>query len=110
MALAATDCAVGALIVVALGPLTNEALACHLEHRLGDLLVGLIAVGGAATALGNTAPFAGANIHSDPHPADLFFAAGSSRRQDGMAGFPTTLVPLDVTKRGLLTGHGTKTR
>lgn len=78
----------GELTVLALGPLTNVALAIMLEPELPRLLRSIVIMGGAVAAPGNITPYAEANIHHDPEAADAVFAAG----------FPDlTLVALDVT-------------
>ena len=79
----------GELSVLALGPLTNIALAVLLEPRLPELLRHLVVLGGALGVPGNVTPHAEANIWHDPEAADLVFDAG----------FPNlTLVGLDVTE------------
>ncbi|MBP2473458.1 purine nucleosidase [Crossiella equi] len=75
------------LDLLALGPLTNVALALLLEPRLPELLRSVLVMGGAVDAPGNATPHAEANILHDPEAADLVFAAG----------FDLTLVALDVT-------------
>lgn len=80
------------LVVVALGPLTNLALALR---RDGDRLrrVGRIVVmGGAVTVPGNVTPAAEFNFYVDPEAAAAVLAAG----------LPLDLVPLDVTRRVVL--------
>ncbi|MCK2240468.1 MULTISPECIES: nucleoside hydrolase [unclassified Crossiella] len=77
----------GELDLLALGPLTNVALALLLEPELPSLLRSVMVMGGAVDAPGNATPFAEANIWHDPEAADLVFAAG----------FALTLVALDVT-------------
>lgn len=83
----------GELDVVAVGPLTNLALAVGLCPELPTLVRGVTIMGGAALAPGNVTPVAEANIHSDPEAAAVVFAAA----------WPLTVVPLDVTMRTLLT-------
>jgi purine nucleosidase len=79
----------GELSVLALGPLTNIALAVLLEPRLPELLRHLVVLGGALGVPGNVTPHAEANVWHDPEAADLVFDAG----------FPNlTLVSLDVTE------------
>ncbi|NGM70201.1 nucleoside hydrolase [Natronolimnobius sp. AArcel1] len=59
----------GDLVLAAIAPLTNVALAHALEPDLPELLDELIIMGGAAFAQGNVTPLAEANFHSDPHAA-----------------------------------------
>ncbi len=77
----------GALRVLAIGPLTNLALALELEPELPGLVRDLTIMGGAAMAPGNVTALAEANIHNDPVAAARVFAAG----------FDLTTVGLDVT-------------
>jgi inosine-uridine nucleoside N-ribohydrolase len=79
----------GQVTLVAVGRLTNLALALALEPRLPELVKEVVLMGGSASAGGNVTPLAEANIWGDPHAADLVFAAG----------WPVTMVGLDVTTR-----------
>lgn len=83
----------GEVMIVAVGPLTNVALALALEPALPSLARGITVMGGAAAAPGNVTPAAEANIWCDPVAAHAVFAAE----------WHLTLVPLDVTMRVLLT-------
>ncbi len=83
----------GEISVVALGPLTNLAMALRLEPRLAAAIPELIIMGGAINVGGNTTPLAEFNIWCDPHAAHIVFHAG----------IPTTLVPLDVTYQCVFT-------
>lgn len=85
----------GELDLLALGPLTNVALALLLEPELPHLLRSVMAMGGAVDTPGNITPFAEANIFHDPEAADLVFAAG----------FQLTLVALDVTHHARADGE-----
>ncbi|WP_309080443.1 nucleoside hydrolase [Zhihengliuella sp.] len=82
----------GALRVVAVGPLTNLARALELEPRLPGLVASVTVMGGAALAPGNVSPVAEANIANDPEAAQAVVSAG----------WPVTLVPLDVTMAHVL--------
>ncbi|GAA4939581.1 nucleoside hydrolase [Streptomonospora halophila] len=84
----------GEIDVLALGPLTNIALALSIEPDLPRLLRRVVVMGGAVRAPGNTAPLAEANVASDPEAADVVLGAG----------FDTTLVALDVTMRTVADG------
>ncbi|WP_220700619.1 nucleoside hydrolase [Mycetocola lacteus] len=77
----------GTLKVLAIGPLTNLAIAFALEPRLPELIGELTIMGGAALAPGNATAAAEANIYKDPVAAHTVLTSG----------FNTILVPLDVT-------------
>jgi purine nucleosidase len=77
----------GALRVLAVGPLTNLALALELEPRLPSLVADVVIMGGAAAVPGNVSAVAEANIINDPIAAQAVFAAD----------WPVTMVGLDVT-------------
>lgn len=82
------------LTIVAVGPLTNLALAIRLDPQLPRLVHELIVMGGAAFVPGNVTAAAEANFHNDPEAAALVFGAfGPSR---------LTMVGLDVTERASL--------
>ena len=77
------------LVVIALGPLTNVALALGRDparlRRIGRLVV----MGGAVTVAGNVTPAAEFNFYVDPDAAQAVLAGG----------LPVELIPLDVTRR-----------
>lgn len=78
----------GELTIVAVGPLTNLAIALNVEPRLVEWVKRLVIMGGAFWRPGNETPFAEYNIVTDPEAAAQVFAAG----------FPdVTVVGLDVT-------------
>jgi len=66
----------GELTLLALGPLTNLALALLLEPELPRLLRSVVVLGGALAAPGNLTPHAESNLWHDPEAADLVFDAG----------------------------------
>ena len=82
------------LTLVALGPLTNVAIALNVEPRLPELLKSVVVMGGAFTVPGNTTPAAEFNILVDPEAAEQVFSAPFSN---------LTAVGLDVTERVALT-------
>lgn len=65
----------GEITLVAIGPLTNLALALRLEPELPKLIKGVSIMGGAAFVPGNVTPVAEANIWNDAHAAEIVFDA-----------------------------------
>lgn len=65
----------GKLLLVALGPLTNLALALRLDPDLPARIGRLVVMGGAVTGQGNTSIPAEFNIAFDPEAAAVVFAA-----------------------------------
>ena len=65
----------GRLLLVALGPLTNLALALKLDPTLPTRIARLVAMGGAVTAHGNITAAAEFNIAFDPEAAHIVFTA-----------------------------------
>ena len=82
-----------ALTVVALGPLTNLALALEADPRRVGAVGRVVVMGGAVDVPGNVTPTAEFNLHVDPEAAARVFAAGLS----------LDLVPLDATRQARLT-------
>ncbi|GAA3617765.1 nucleoside hydrolase [Kineosporia mesophila] len=82
----------GRLHLVAVGPLTNLARALELEPRLPELVAHVTIMGGAVWVPGNITDHAEANIGNDAEAAALVLGAG----------WPVTLVPLDVTLTHML--------
>lgn len=85
----------GEITLVAVGPLTNVALAIRKEPKFTKSLKEIIIMGGAIRHEGNQTALAEFNTYVDPHAAHIVFHAG----------IPTTLVPLDVTYQCLLTAQ-----
>jgi purine nucleosidase len=83
----------GEITLVAIGPLTNIALAIRQEPRIVEAVKELIIMGGALRYEGNTTALAEFNTYVDPHAAHIVYHAG----------MPTALVPLDVTYQCILT-------
>jgi purine nucleosidase len=83
----------GEVTLVAIGPLTNVALAIRQEPLIVESLKELIIMGGALRYEGNTTALAEFNTYVDPHAAYIVYHSG----------IPTTLVPLDVTYQCILT-------
>ncbi len=86
----------GELTLVAVGPLTNLALAVQREPRLAGAVRQVVVMGGAVFCAGNATPVAEANIHKDPEAARVVLGAG----------WPVVLVGLDVTMRTCLDQAG----
>ena len=83
----------GEITLIAVGPLTNVALATCLEPRIVEHVRELIVMGGAATVPGNVTPLAEANFHNDPEAAAIVVAAG----------YRLALIGLDVTLQAIIT-------
>ncbi|HVI58685.1 MAG TPA: nucleoside hydrolase [Luteimonas sp.] len=65
----------GRLVLVALGPLTNLALALKLDPSLPRRIARLVVMGGAVTGHGNITPVAEFNVYFDPEAAHIVFEA-----------------------------------
>ncbi|WP_299489742.1 nucleoside hydrolase [uncultured Shewanella sp.] len=84
------------ITLIAVGPLTNLALALQLAPEIAPLVKEVIIMGGAFGMnehRGNVTPYAEANIYADPQAADLVFAAN----------WPITVIGLDVTHETFFT-------
>lgn len=79
----------GEIILAPLGPLTNIALALHLEPRITENVKEVVLMGGSAFAPGNVNPATEANVNNDPEAADNVFAAP----------WKVTMLGLDVTAK-----------
>ncbi len=77
----------GSLRVLAIGPLTNLALALERDPALPSLVAQVVIMGGAASVPGNVSAVAEANIWNDAVAANRVFSAS----------WPITMVGLDVT-------------
>jgi purine nucleosidase len=77
----------GTLRVLAVGPLTNLALAIELDPELPSLVADVVIMGGAALVPGNVSAVGEANIWNDPKAAEAVFEAP----------WTVTMVGLDVT-------------
>lgn len=82
----------GELVVIAVGPLTNLAIAQTLDPAFGRNLKQLVIMGGAVRRAGNATPCAEANFYNDPEAAQVVMNSGANIK----------LVGLDVTGKALL--------
>jgi pyrimidine-specific ribonucleoside hydrolase len=80
------------LTLIALGPLTNIALALERDAAALGRLARIVVMGGAVDVPGNVTPAAEFNIHVDPDAAARVLAAGLS----------LDLVPLDATRQAVV--------
>jgi inosine-uridine nucleoside N-ribohydrolase len=80
------------ITLIAVGPLTNVALALQRDPAVMARLAELIIMGGSLSAIGNVTPAAEFNFYADPSAASQVLCAG----------LKTTLVGLDVTQKTLL--------
>lgn len=90
----------GEIHLLAIGPLTNVALALRIEPRIAQQLAGLMIMGGVVR--GPTTlhlPIGEHNIRCDPEAAHVVFASGA----------PITLVPLDITTQVRIDRAGAQT-
>lgn len=83
------------ITLIAIGPLTNLALALQKDLEGMKRLKEVVIMGGAVRTKGNITPYAEFNIFSDPLAARIVFESG----------LPLTLVPLDVTHQVSLTSQ-----
>ena len=80
------------ITLVAIGPLTNIALALRQEPRIVEQVQEVVIMGGALLVPGNDTPEAEFNIYVDPQAAHIVLHAG----------WPIRLVSLDATTRTVL--------
>jgi purine nucleosidase len=71
------NAAPGELTLIALGSLTNLALATRLDPTFPDKVARLIVMGGSIRGMGNIVPAAEFNIYADPEAAAIVFDAWS---------------------------------
>lgn len=83
----------GEVTLVALGPLTNVAIAIRKEPRIVQNVKEVFVMGGAIQHPGNTTALAEFNTYVDPHAAHVVFHSG----------MPMILTPLDVTYQCIFT-------
>ncbi|KAK4419357.1 Uridine nucleosidase 1 [Sesamum alatum] len=68
----------GEVSILALGPLTNLALAIKRDSSFASKVKRVVVLGGSFFALGNVNPAAEANIYGDPEAADVVFTSGAN--------------------------------
>jgi inosine-uridine nucleoside N-ribohydrolase len=83
----------GEVTIVAVGRMTNLALALAEAPEITGLVKGIVIMGGAFDAMGNVTPVAEANIHGDPEAADVVMTAP----------WKVVVVGLDVTSKTVMT-------
>jgi pyrimidine-specific ribonucleoside hydrolase len=81
----------GEITIVAVGPLTNVALALRSDSELAAMIPAIAIMGGSLSG-GNITPAAEFNLYVDPEAARVVFDAQ----------IPLTMVGLDVTRKVLL--------
>jgi len=79
----------GELVIVALGPLTNLAVALERDRRRLGRAARVVVMGGAIAVPGNVTPSAEFNFHVDPEAAAEVLRSG----------LPLEIVPLDATEQ-----------
>ncbi len=82
----------GEVTIIAVGPLTNLAIAFRMDPGIAPMVKQVIIMGGAAKEYGNISAVAEANIFNDPHAADIVFRAD----------WPMVMAGLDVTHQVIL--------
>ena len=83
----------GEVTIVAVGRMTNLALALRDDPDIAALVKDVVIMGGAFDVPGNVTPAAEANIHGDPEAADVVMTAP----------WPVTVIGLDVTMKTVMT-------
>jgi len=81
----------GEITIVAVGPLTNVALALRADPELAGMIPAIVIMGGSLSG-GNITPAAEFNLYVDPEAARIVFDAN----------IPLTMVGLDVTRKCLV--------
>src|ERR1700691_139150 len=83
------------ITIVAIGPLTNVALALRADPEIASMIPAIVIMGGSLSG-GNMTPAAEFNLYVDPEAARIVFGAN----------IPLTMVGLDVTRKCLVSeGH-----
>ncbi len=74
----------GEITLLALGRMTNLALAISLESKLASSVAEIIVMGGAVAVPGNASPVASANLYEDPEAASILYKSGAPLVQVGL--------------------------
>ncbi len=74
----------GKITVLAIGPLTNIALAILIEPELKNYVESIVFMGGAVRTAGNVSPVASFNVYSDPEAARIVYNSGIPVVQVGL--------------------------
>ena len=74
----------GEITLLALGRLTNLALALSLEPRVASAVAEIIVMGGAIGVPGNVSPVPTANFYEDPEAAAIVYRSGAALVQVGL--------------------------
>ncbi len=85
----------GEVVLCAIGPLTNVAVALLMEPELAQSLRSVVFMGGAAYCAGNMNDFAEFNFMVDPHAAEIVLQSGAQLVMFG----------LDVTQKTQIEEH-----
>ena len=93
----------GELIAMAVGPLTNLALAMRLEPALPSMLRRLVIMGGAFDYRGNTTPVAEWNISVDPEAAAEVFSGWQAAWQGREPAHLPIVLGLNLTEHIAMT-------
>lgn len=80
--------------ILAIGPMTNLALAVRLDPTLPERVEHVYVMGGTNNGMGNSTPAASYNLYADPEAARIVVQAG----------FNLTLIPLPVVRDAAVFG------
>lgn len=83
----------GEITILAIGPVTNIALAIHTDPSILKQIKNIVIMGGAIHYPGNMTPDSEYNVYCDPEAFDIVLRSG----------IDITIVPLDVTYKCLFT-------
>jgi inosine-uridine nucleoside N-ribohydrolase len=89
----------GEITLLALGPLTNVALALQIEPAIATAVREIVVMGGAVKVPGNVTSVATANLFNDPEAAAIVYRSGAPIVQVGMEVCVPTVITHDRLKR-----------